>query len=665
MNKDAPIRLRLAPKRPGYIPKRRWTATWCLLGGLVAGISWANQAEVADAPSDPPAKPATQNNDDSQQTPSPEPITPPTVIILEGQVTNHIGGGHKDVKITLARKNADGSPGDVVIEFTTDELGDFSVSREQPLHGDFVVTFIVEQYKPLVREVHLGDDQFPPYLAETLEGKLAVVGRVIDALSKKPIPEASVTLKAFYREWYADADEEGRFTIEGVVPGSGELIVEADHYGREQFKITQLEDFGEIVARLKPERIVTLFTVDGSGKPIAGVTIETMDDNRDDYRSGVTDSTGKLSLHGIHFDTDTLKARLTHDQFVSDSQFDRTLTLPEDRQQSTHRITLFRAGLLTGRVLDERGRPLNGVRVMTGETYNDDSPRDWTDHEGRYTITGVEPGDMVVTVHLFDYAPDLRTVTIKPGKTSTLDFKLHPATVLQGVVKNTDDEPISGAYVNTALWRDHETLGLRTVSETDGTFVIENVPRDEFTLVVSARGYTPAVDIVARAGSDEPLIIKLEEAAGGDGGSTLKNGDTAPVLTLTTLDGQTINLANLRGKTILLDFWATWCGPCVAELPHLIEVYEKFGARKDFVIIGISLDGDENALRSFLKRKKMKWTQVMGDENGTASAMKRYGVQGIPAMFLIDPLGKIRGVNVPGSLLKKKVKRLLDDYDPL
>jgi thiol-disulfide isomerase/thioredoxin len=142
----------------------------------------------------------------------------------------------------------------------------------------------------------------------------------------------------------------------------------------------------------------------------------------------------------------------------------------------------------------------------------------------------------------------------------------------------------------------------------------------------------------------------------------VKTGEDAPSTKLTFLDGKSVALADLRGKVVLLDFWATWCAPCIVELPHLIALHEKFGPRKDFLMIGVSLDSDETELRDFLKERKIEWPQCVGD-NGGATA-EAFGVTGIPAVFLIGVDGKILAVNLFGAELTAKVNEVLSERDP-
>ena len=324
---------------------------------------------------------------------------------------------------------------------------------------------------------------------------------------------------------------------------------------------------------------------------------------------------------------------------------------------------MTRAGRIHGRVTDvASGDALQGARVMTGDEYSDDTPRDWADHEGRYAIRGVKPGPTTVTVHLSGHAPELKTVQVTAGETAQLDFMLGPGAILAGMVKNEHGAPIAGAYVEATRWRDHSTLGLRAVASETGAFVIFSAPHDEFEITAGAPGHGQVRKTV-KADPNTHVEITLPEApnaASPEWQRVLKVGDTAPVLTLTTLDGATLDLAGLKGKTILLDFWATWCAPCVEELQYFVEVYEKFGSRNDFVVIGINRDFDELTLRRFLKKNdKLKWHHVHESPGGREAAVKAFGVTWLPSVFLIGPCGKILSTALREKEIVKRVEELL------
>jgi len=127
----------------------------------------------------------------------------------------------------------------------------------------------------------------------------------------------------------------------------------------------------------------------------------------------------------------------------------------------------------------------------------------------------------------------------------------------------------------------------------------------------------------APAGKESDLVGKPLELAGA------------------TASGAPFDWATYRGKVVIVDFWATWCGPCVRELPNVKAVYEKHKDR-GFDILGISLDQDQEALADFLQKNQIPWQTLAGD--GTQEIAQKYGVRGIPTVMLIDREGKVLGV---------------------
>ena len=129
-------------------------------------------------------------------------------------------------------------------------------------------------------------------------------------------------------------------------------------------------------------------------------------------------------------------------------------------------------------------------------------------------------------------------------------------------------------------------------------------------------------------------------------------------VTAKDLNGKLLTLAQYKGKVVLMDFWATWCGPCVGEMPNVEAVYKKYHAQ-GFEIVGVSLDQSRPALMGFISQNKMPWRQVF-DGKGWGSAVPReYGVQAIPFGLLIGRDGKIAAVDVRGPALTEAVQEAL------
>jgi thiol-disulfide isomerase/thioredoxin len=136
-------------------------------------------------------------------------------------------------------------------------------------------------------------------------------------------------------------------------------------------------------------------------------------------------------------------------------------------------------------------------------------------------------------------------------------------------------------------------------------------------------------------------------------------GGPAPNFKLQTMDGKTVELKSLVGKAVVVNFWATWCGPCRREIPGMVKVYEKYKA-KGFEIVGVSLDrGGWADLKPYLAKNPISYPIVLG---GDAEAKAYGGIEGIPTSFFIDRKGNVASKTV-GSLseedFEKAVKSIL------
>jgi peroxiredoxin len=120
------------------------------------------------------------------------------------------------------------------------------------------------------------------------------------------------------------------------------------------------------------------------------------------------------------------------------------------------------------------------------------------------------------------------------------------------------------------------------------------------------------------------------------------------------ITGKHVSIGDYKGKVVLVDFWATWCRPCVGELPNVVKAYEKHH-EKGFDIVGISLDQNEDKLKSFAKENNITWQQFFDGKGWGNKLAVKYGVQSIPATFLLDREGKIIDRDLRGDALEEAI----------
>jgi thiol-disulfide isomerase/thioredoxin len=134
-------------------------------------------------------------------------------------------------------------------------------------------------------------------------------------------------------------------------------------------------------------------------------------------------------------------------------------------------------------------------------------------------------------------------------------------------------------------------------------------------------------------------------------------GSVAPDINLPSPDGKQIALSSLRGKIVLIDFWASWCGPCRREMPNVVKAYAKF-KNKGFEIYGVSLDQDRDRWVEAIAKDGITWPQVSDLKQWQSDVVKLYGIQGIPYTLLLDKEGKILAKNLRGEQLEQKLTEI-------
>jgi thiol-disulfide isomerase/thioredoxin len=233
---------------------------------------------------------------------------------------------------------------------------------------------------------------------------------------------------------------------------------------------------------------------------------------------------------------------------------------------------------------------------------------------------------------------------VKPGSGSCGDAE-HPPTLKGAAIEHwfiVSSGPTKERYDCwlrlTPVWRVRQGggFGFETFASIRRVFAGPNWALDDGELLIATRG------------------------SGVDGVSNIAAGKPAPKLLARKLDGKVLNLEECRGKIVLLEFWATWCSPCVAELPRLEELYDTFGMNNKFVMISLSIDDDIQNLRSFVNGRKLPWIHALLDAEDGRKVLRDYGISAIPASFLIGPEGQILAKGMRGNDMKVSVARALE-----
>ncbi len=246
---------------------------------------------------------------------------------------------------------------------------------------------------------------------------------------------------------------------------------------------------------------------------------------------------------------------------------------------------------------------------------------------------------------------------IIPGKPSSLkrlaEEKVgeESCDVVEAVIPGGDGK--SSRFLYSFGKKDHllRKLSLGTVTE-EKPVLVETYSKVDLAPSVSSAAfkYVPAAGAKA---VDPPKERPMYDPR-------LKVGAIPLAISGKDLDGKAVSLAEYQGKVLLLDFWATWCGPCVAELPNVIAAYDKYHA-EGFEIVGISLDQQNSREKvvKFTQDKKMSWRQIYDGKYWQADNAVAFGIQAIPFTLLIGKDGKIAAVGARGEALAPAIEAAL------
>lgn len=152
--------------------------------------------------------------------------------------------------------------------------------------------------------------------------------------------------------------------------------------------------------------------------------------------------------------------------------------------------------------------------------------------------------------------------------------------------------------------------------------------------------------------------VAAQNSVNGANASAITVGQQAPDFTLPDVDGKPFSLSSLKGKYVLVDFWASWCAPCRDENPNVVANYHEF-KNKNFTILGVSLDKEKSAWLKAIKDDGLEWKQISDLKFWNSEVAALYNIQGIPFNVLLDPQGKIIATDLRGDGLRAKLSQVL------
>ncbi len=198
----------------------------------------------------------------------------------------------------------------------------------------------------------------------------------------------------------------------------------------------------------------------------------------------------------------------------------------------------------------------------------------------------------------------------------------------------------------------------------EGEFTIENVVPGKYRLVATIRALNsnPAIRNKTQVISSHNQVVEVKEGDVQLGPVVVNRipslGVQAPDFEFKTTDGKKKRLKDYRGKYILLDFWATWCTPCLGETPNLMKTHKDF-AGKHFEILGLSLDRTIEAPKKYIEQHSLKWVHGYLGDWSQNKVTDKYGINGIPSIWLLSPEGKVIKTGLRGPNIYLEVEKVV------
>ena len=547
--------------------------------------------------------------------------------------------------------------------------------------GDREITIVLPRGRVAEGAVH--DDRGAPFTGVTVLPTLAEVGD-----RGLPLWERSVR-----------TDAQGHFRVAGLpdTPASFDFLgAEITELRRQTLALDRPNDVVLAAAGVVAGRVV-----DPAGRPVRNFRVllngskeRKADDKFGGFFAGFcgtglsfTTDDGRFLVRGLGLGSVQRVTVLAPG--YAEATVDRVLARPAN-QAGGDQVPTFRLGpphILRVHAFDrESKRPVAAARVGLiydpsvgdnfqwgySDTFWGDSTHARTNAAGVATFDPLSFAEGIVTVQVPGFA---RCHVPWDGAAVDLAVPLTPeASVAGSIVDTGTGQPLTGIAVRLES-PTNGRIGIPLYAEDAGQFRFGELPEGNYTLTVirgdgtnlhrealplaAGEGITRALRLdPARAGAPVP-DVDLPAAPGNAAEPVVPVGAVAPDFAAATPGGDPFALRDFRGKYVLLDFWATWCGPCVAEIPHLRAVHDAFGADPRFALVSLSVDASAADLAAFLKDHPEPWTQVALGDWTKDPVTKSYGVAAIPSIWLIDPAGKVVARDLRGANIKAAVARAL------
>jgi peroxiredoxin len=275
---------------------------------------------------------------------------------------------------------------------------------------------------------------------------------------------------------------------------------------------------------------------------------------------------------------------------------------------------------------------------------------DW-DNFDNYTISGSAGSESmkgfidVMRSHLRDVQTMyviLDSLQVKPGKDSLMaEAKKEMADMNQGFVKYVESYADTTKSLPCALF----AVGMLN-PEVEGAY-LEKFARNLDKRFGSSKMATAFVERYNKLTSTTDVPE-----------NSVVIGGPAPDFTLATPEGKQLSLSSFKGKYVLVDFWASWCAPCRRENPNVVQAFAKF-KDKNFTVLGVSLDTDKKKWTDAISADALTWNHVSELQGWQTKVARIYGVQSIPANFLLDPEGKVIAFNLRGAEIEAKLAEVI------